>query len=97
MDIDMADTLTAFARGSLTLIQVRQTLLRHFLGRRTPSDTLLLADYIEDVALRVRDGSICTDDAVRDLIAVRASEDDRRNSRSACQKWRHINCQSAMA
>ncbi len=96
MDSDMADTLTAFARGGTTLAQVRQTLLRHFLGRRTPSDTLPLADYIEDIALRVRDGSISIDDAVRDLIAVRVSEDDRRNSRSACRKWQQT-CQTAVA
>ena len=97
MDSDMKGALTAFAAGGFTLAQTRHALLCHFLGRRTPSDALLLADYVEDVALRVRDGTLNLDDAVSDLIMVRASEDDRRNSLAACRIQRQSMCHAATA
>ncbi len=95
MDADMSAALLAFSIGKSNLVQVRQVLLRHFPGRRTPSDTLLLSDYLDDLALRVRDGSLEINQAVADLIEVRASEDARRNSLSNCRLSRPVACHAA--
>ena len=52
----------------------KAALLKGFPGPRAPHEALLLADFVEDVALSVRAGRACVAEAVSDLVHVRAAE-----------------------
>ena len=71
MESAIATTIRAYVRGELDLVATKAALLRHYPGFRKPHEALLLADYVEEVAICARDGTLAIDDAVGDLVAVR--------------------------
>lgn len=66
--------LRLFLAGHTSIVEVKAQILRGFPGHRSPHEALLLADFVEDVALSVRNGQAGVAEAVSDLVQVRATE-----------------------
>jgi hypothetical protein len=70
---DFETALRLFLAGHTSIVETKAALLKGFPGPRAPHKALLLADFVEDVALSVRRGFCGIDQAVCDLMEVRAS------------------------
>jgi hypothetical protein len=66
--------LRLFLAGHTSIVETKAALLKGFPGPRAPHEALLLADFVEDVALSVRAGRAGVAEAVSDLVHVRAAE-----------------------
>jgi hypothetical protein len=66
--------LRLFLAGHTSIVETKAALLKGFPGPRAPHEALLLADFVEDVALSVRAGRAGVAEAVSDLVQVRGME-----------------------
>lgn len=66
--------LRRFKAGHTSIVEVKAQILKGFPGVRSPHAALLLADFVEDLALNVRSGQAGVAEAVGDLVQVRAAE-----------------------
>ena len=74
MDERIEDSIRRFIAGALSLAEAKVLILAEFPGCRRQHQTLLLADYIEDLLFRVRGERMSAAAAARDLAEVRALE-----------------------
>ena len=74
MDERITEAIRQFIAGALDIVDAKRLILVEFPGCRQQHQTLLLADYIEDLLYRVGGERMSAVAAARDLAEVRALE-----------------------
>jgi len=67
---EIAKALRRFQSGETSIAEAKAEILKAFPSRRSPAEALLLADFIEETALNLRQGRASIAQASDDLIGL---------------------------
>ena len=67
---EIVSALRRFQTGDTSITEAKAEILRAFPGCRSPAEALLLADFVEETALNLRQGRATITQASADLIGL---------------------------